>query len=217
MRTAPSHPSKEISHMTHGSNTIQTHTDSSEPIANIELTGKRLRGGEGNIVPARGKGAIEVCGNRANLWVLLALAGVQCALVVAQRPFQFAAAPSKGDAIETVVRTLAANGQASTAVDREAGVVHTRWQDTGFGYGFIGGVRAMIVRRFTVAIAPAAAGSVVAVRLDAQRCTEGGFTIGDLDVRGPCEPMAEVVPAHQHDLDQLGATLQRALVTASPH
>jgi hypothetical protein len=42
-----------------------------------------------------------------------------------------------------------------------------------------------------------------------------GFTIGEMDVRGPCEPMDGLVPEHQEALEALVARLRRSLGSAS--
>jgi len=130
-----------------------------------------------------------------------------------QKPYQFTAAHPPDDAVDNVARTLAANGHQPQNVDRQTGIVTTKWEDTGFGYGFVQNVKANIVRRFTVTIAHTPAGAAVTVRMDGKRCQEGGFTIGDTDVRGACEAMDDIVPSHQQDLDNLGMQVQRALQT----
>lgn len=141
------------------------------------------------------------------LLAALALAGC----TTPQRPFQFIAPPLP-DAADAAARALAANGHAPASIDRQAGIVLTKWEDTGFNYGFVQNQPASIVRRFTVTLAPGPAGTNVVVRMDAKRCQKGGFTIGDLDVRGPCEALDGILEQQQREVDQLGLSLRQALL-----
>jgi hypothetical protein len=143
------------------------------------------------------------------LLVAAPLAFVAC--VSAQRPYHFIAPHVADDAADTVARTLAANGHQPAQVDRRTGIVTTKWEDTGFRYGFVQGKEAVLVRRYTVTIAPGSAGDEVTVRQDGKRCQTGGYTLGDLEVRGPCEVLNDVVEQHQQELDALGQTIQGAL------
>ena len=70
------------------------------------------------------------------------------------------------------------------------------------------------MRRYTVTIAPGTVGDEVTVRQDGKRCQMGGFTLGDLEVRGPCEVADGVIEKHQLELDALGQTIQGALAQA---
>jgi hypothetical protein len=145
--------------------------------------------------------------------VLLAIAfgAVVAACGAPQKPFVFTT-PSQGDtSIDAVARALAAEGQSPANVDRQLLLVQTEWKDTGFLYGQVQGVNATIVRRYTVTISPAAAGSSVAVRIDAKRCPQGGFTIGGTEIRGTCEEAPMIPESMQKDLDSLGAKISRAL------
>ncbi len=120
---------------------------------------------------------------------------------------------SKSDepVLEKVARTLAAQGQQVTSVDPNAGVVYTRWQDTGFMYGQIQNAAANIVRRYVITWAPGKEGGEMQVRQESQRCAQGMFSIGDAGLQGACQLMDGVVPKHQEDLDTLGRELQGAL------
>lgn len=51
----------------------------------------------------------------------------------------------------------------------------------------------------------------VVVRLDGKKCPVGGYTIDGTVIRGICEQMDGIVPAHQDDLDKLGARLRAEL------
>jgi hypothetical protein len=148
---------------------------------------------------------------RAAFALVSVLFAAGCADV--QKPYQFTAPHPPNDAVDNVARTLAANGHQPQNIDRQTGIVTTKWEDTGFGYGFVQNVKANIVRRFTVTIAKGSTGTGVTVRMDGKRCQEGGYTIGDVDVRGACETMDEIVPSHQKDLDSLGMQIQQGLST----
>lgn len=147
-------------------------------------------------------------------WFLLAAPLGLLACTAPQRPFQFVSPHLNADVTDTVARTLAANGHQPATIDRRTGIVNTKWEDTGFRYGFVQGKEATIVRRYTVTIAPGAAGDSVTVRQDGKRCQTGGYTLGDLEVRGACEVANEVIEQHQQELDALGATIQGALSQA---
>ena len=127
-----------------------------------------------------------------------------------QRPATFVTSGTPEASIDTVARTLAAEGHTAPAVDRRAGIVNTEWKDTGFMYGQVNGVTANIVRRFTVVLAPAAQGSNVTVRIDAKRCAQG-FTIENNDVKGSCEEITALPGSFQGDIDSLGAKIRAAL------
>lgn len=120
-------------------------------------------------------------------------------------------APSAGPEplLPKLSRALAAQGQQVLSVDDQAGVLYTRWQDTGFMYGQIQNAPANIVRRYVVTVQPGAVAQVQ-VRQESQRCGQGQFSIGDQGVQGACVAMDGLVEKHQHELDTLGAQLQAA-------
>lgn len=130
----------------------------------------------------------------------------------AQRPVTFKSHQPAEQALDTLVRTLAEEGQSVERVDHKAGVVETQWQDTGFLYGQVQNQTASLVRRYVAVVAPS--GSVT-LRVDVKRCAQGGFTIGSTDVRGACEAFDGVVTKQQEELDALGARLQGALDRSS--
>ena len=129
---------------------------------------------------------------------------------VEQKPATFVTSGTPEASIDTVARTLAANGHTAPGVDRRTGIVNTEWKDTGFGYGQVNGANATIVRRFTVVLSPAAQGSSVTVRIDAKRCG-AGFTIENNDVKGSCEEISALPGSFQADIDSLSAKIQAAL------
>ncbi|AKV04205.1 hypothetical protein AKJ09_10868 [Labilithrix luteola] len=128
-----------------------------------------------------------------------------------QKPAVFATSAKIDTGVDTVARTLASEGYSTAHVDRQAGIVHTEWKDTGFLYGQVQQRNATLVRRFTVVLAPQGEGSQVTVRMDLKRCAQGGFSIDGAEVRGPCEE-AELVPEKmQEELDLLGGKVRTAL------
>jgi hypothetical protein len=147
-------------------------------------------------------------------WFLLGAPLALLACTAPQRPFHFVSPHVVGDVTDTVARTLAASGHQPVTIDRRTGIVITKWEDTGFRFGFVEGKEAVIVRRYTVTIAPGSVGDDVTVRQDGKRCQMGGYTLGDVEVRGPCEVANDVVETHQRELDALGATIQGALSQA---
>jgi hypothetical protein len=150
----------------------------------------------------------------------LFLAAAGATIIVAcgspQRPVAFATSVTPDAALDTVSRTLAQEGHPPATVDRQSNIVQSEWKDTGFLYGQIANTPATIVRRYTVTLAPAANGAQVAVRIDAKRCPQGGYTIGGTEVRGSCEELDAIPGKYQEELDALGATLRRALGSGAP-
>jgi hypothetical protein len=133
-----------------------------------------------------------------------------CGCAQEQRVVRFVV-PSAADPIDTLTRALAQSGYTPAGVDRQSGIVTTRWEDTGFLYGQLQNVGATIVRRYTITVGPASTGSEVLVRADTQRCAQGTAVITDAGVNGVCERMDGLVPKHQEDLDELGGKLRQAL------
>jgi hypothetical protein len=142
--------------------------------------------------------------------MVLGIALVVCGCAQEQRPFKFVVA-QVADPVDTVARSLAQAGFVPATVDRQTGILTTRWEDTGFLYGQLQNVGATIVRRYTVTIGPVSTGSEISVRAETQRCAQGSTTISDAGVSGTCERMDGLVPKHQDELDHLGATLRQAL------
>ncbi|MDI1442623.1 hypothetical protein [Polyangium sp. 6x1] len=145
--------------------------------------------------------------------VLLALLGAACSGILPQpqQPYKFTAASGDGDPVDVVARQLASEGYAPDTVDKELGILHTQWQDTGLNYGRVQDTTATLVRRFTVTIARGANGSDILVRADLQRCPKGRFTIDSTGVRGPCVTTDEHYQRNQKELDGLGVRLRTAL------
>ncbi len=133
-----------------------------------------------------------------------------------QRPVTFLTSAKPESAIDTVSRTLAAEGQAPASADRQANIIQTEWKDTGFMYGQIQNTTATIVRRYTVTLAPTNDGSNVTVRVDTKRCPKDGFTVNGNEVRGTCEESTAIPGQLQDDLDDLAAKIRVALGGTPP-
>jgi hypothetical protein len=143
--------------------------------------------------------------------VALTFAVVVSACGAPQTPVTFVTSAKGDTALDTVSRTLAAEGQTPVNVDRELGIVQTEWKDTGFLYGQVQGVNATIVRRYTVTLTPAPAGANITVRVDAKRCPQGGYTIGGTEIRGTCEEAGAIPGKMQTELDTLATKIRGAL------
>ena len=128
----------------------------------------------------------------------LFLASLLVACAAPQKPVQFVTQVQ--DPIGVVSRTFAAQGQTIEKTDPQTGIVQTAWADTGFGYGFIHDVGATLHRRYTVVIG----GKDVTLRADTRKCA---LVAGSL----ACEEVTGLVPKHQEELNQMGATLQAAM------
>ena len=136
----------------------------------------------------------------------IALALVLAACGAPQKPAEIAG-PPPADAWARVSAALAAEGHVPDAANSTDALVVTEWRDTGFGYGFVDGQKATIVRRFLVAIGPTS----TTVRVDAKRCAVGGFTIDGVDVRGRCENISEIPGPIQEELDGVAAKVKTSL------
>ncbi len=145
----------------------------------------------------------------AALTALLTLA----ACTAPQRPVSFTIVTAE-DPVATVARALATEGLPPATVEPQMGLLQTRWEDTGFMYGQVQGLTATVVRRYSVLVTPAERGAKVQVRMEAKKCQQGGFSIGETDVRGPCEVLDGLVETHQQELDALGRKLAAALTPA---
>jgi hypothetical protein len=155
-------------------------------------------------------------GMTRSLLVLFALVVSACIPALVNHPVQFAS-PMAGDgAVDAIARSLAVGGQTVAMADRQVGIVQTRWENTGFGYGFVGGANlpAVIWRRYTIVIGPASSGVTLTVRADTQRCVQGRTTTTDgVNLNGECTTLYAdgLVPEHQAALESLGAQLKQAL------
>jgi hypothetical protein len=140
--------------------------------------------------------------------LVLLLSGFVMACTAPQKPVHFAIQSNSDEALPKVRALLAQNGHETESMDPQAGIIHTRWVDTGFMMGQVQGQTATILRRYTVTMVTMADGkSNLTLRADTKKCAQGGFEIGGEMVTGACEVMSELAPAHQQELDALGAQL----------
>lgn len=130
-----------------------------------------------------------------------------------QKPVMFITSANADGAIDTVSRTLAAQGHTPANVDRQSNITQTEWKDTGFLFGQVQNTSATVVRRYTVTVAPASEGANVKVRMDGKRSPQGGDTVGSTEVRGTCEELSLIPDRFQEQLDSLGRKLKQALGT----
>jgi hypothetical protein len=142
---------------------------------------------------------------------LAAAALLAAACSQAQRPYAFFAPERTEAPIDRVVGALTRSGHPPVVVKPAAGLVQTRWEDTGFLYGQIDGVPATLLRRYTVTLLLAAGGAEVNLRADEVRCPRGAFVLSETAWAGACQSFDGVVPAHQEELDRLGEKLERIL------
>ena len=84
--------------------------------------------------------------------ILLLLCGFVIACTAPQKPYQFPIQSGTNEALPKIRALLAQNGHETELMDPEAGIIHTRWVDTGFMMGEVQGRTATIVRRYTVTL-----------------------------------------------------------------
>jgi hypothetical protein len=125
-----------------------------------------------------------------------------------QTPYSFAAKSDSRSAADAAARTLAAEGWDVGKVDRESGIVTSKW--IAYPQAMNDGV---LVHRLTVTLSPSGAGSSVLLRMDVKKCPPGGYTVGDVEVQGTCQPIDGIFPNDQSAIDSVGAKLQAALAS----
>jgi hypothetical protein len=146
----------------------------------------------------------------AQLAVPLLLAPLLAGCASPQTPYSFAAQAESGPAVDTAARTVAGEGWDIGKVDRQSGIVTTKW----VAYPSASSTTTILVHRITVTLAPAGQGSSVVVRMDVKNCPPGGYTVGDVEVQGTCQPVDGVFAGDQKTIDSIGAKLQAALGSA---
>jgi hypothetical protein len=127
-----------------------------------------------------------------------------------QTPYSFAAKADSASAVDAAARTVAEEGWDIGKVDRQSGIVTTKWA----AYPSASQSTTVLVHRITVTLAPGAQGSNVVVRMDVKNCPPGGYTVGDVEVQGTCQPVEGVFAGDQTTIDSIGAKLKAALGSA---
>jgi hypothetical protein len=148
--------------------------------------------------------------HRARLAAPLLLAPLLAGCPSPQTPYSFAAKADSGSAVDAAARTVAGEGWDIGKVDRQSGIVTTKW----IAYPSAAESTTILVHRITVTLAPAGQGSNVVVRMDVKNCPPGGYTVGDVEVQGTCQPVDGVFAGDQKTIDSIGAKLQAALANA---
>jgi hypothetical protein len=148
----------------------------------------------------------------------LAIALVGSACAHAPKPYTFTLEQPR-DAVDVVVRTLAANGLKPAGVDRAKGTITTRWTDTGYRFRDIGDIDngphveydTNVFLRYKVSLAGTNGQQTVTLDTDVQRCSPTDSVITDTGVSGSCLPMTIVFPTQQKQVEELGSKLKLAL------
>ena len=134
--------------------------------------------------------------------LLAALAGCPHA----QTPYAFAAPSDAGTAADTAARTLASSGYPVDNVDRQTGIVNSKWIANGVPMAD----GSVFVRRFTITVSPAGQQSNLAITMHLQKCPPGGYTVGDMQVTGTCQAIDGIFGGDQTAVDELGGKLRAA-------
>jgi hypothetical protein len=141
--------------------------------------------------------------------IVLACALTACTPV--QEPYRFYLSAPPQAAFERLARAFAAQGRPIAAVDPSRSVVETQWEDTGLLYGQIeGSVDAVVVRRYIGSVAHTPIGTEVTVRADERHCARAAYRVEEGQLLGRCEPLTEIPPAHQAQLEALGRRVRAA-------
>jgi len=155
-------------------------------------------------------------GKLMKLYIPMLLASLILACASPQRPYHFTL-PSSSTMVQTLPTmraVLAENGLETVFIDEEAGIMRTRWMDTGFLYGKVQGLSATLVRRYAIVLIPQSDGSLgLTLRAEVKRCAQDGFEVSGEMVTGACESVHGLVSTHQNDLNTLGTQLQARIQT----
>ena len=134
-----------------------------------------------------------------------------------QKPYSFNVGGTKTEVIDAAVRTLALEGHQVDTVDEQAGVIHTKWRDTGYGgpytdhsQGYAIEKHRSVIQRIIVAMTPHNDGQLITLRTDVKDCEGSGLRINDEVVTGACSPARRIPGRLQKELDALGQKLQQA-------
>ena len=148
--------------------------------------------------------------------ITLALAGVACAH--SPQPYSFTLEQPR-NAVDVVVKTLAANGFKEVAVDPSKTMVTTRWFDTGYRFRDINEIDngpyreyyTDVFLRYRISLMTNNGQQKVTLETDVQRCSPTDSVITSRGVDGSCLPMTFVFPSQQKQVDELGTKLKLAL------
>ncbi len=144
---------------------------------------------------------------------LIFLSGLSLAAgcVTPLKPYLFATPPMARDPIEALAAAFGQNQILAIIVDPQAGLVQSRWNDTGVAERPLDGQKTTIVRRYSATLTRGRNENEVALSLDEQRCVVGQFTLAELEVRGRCEPLVTIPEQHKTELHLLGRRMQQAM------
>ena len=148
--------------------------------------------------------------------ILVALSSVACAHT--PKPYTFAYEQPK-NAVDVVVKTLAANGFKDVAVDPANNTVMTRWFDTGYRFREVNAIDngpyaeyyTDVFLRYRISLMKKDGQQTVVLETDVQRCAPTDSVITPRGVDGTCLPMSVVFPTQQKQVDDLGSKLKLAL------
>jgi hypothetical protein len=106
--------------------------------------------------------------------------------------------------VRTSLRSPAEVARALDAADAavDGNTITTRWLDTGYAYGFVGGHRANVYRRYIAVLD----GDQVTLRAEIQRCARGSWD--DLASVGACELLQGLLPRDRAALVELSQKLR---------
>lgn len=141
---------------------------------------------------------------RRLLWLSLLIGCAQ-----EQHAYRFALAQPPPTLVDNISAALSSAGQNVATANPSTGVVQTEWRDTGFGYGYVQGAAATVVRRYIVTVLKQPNQTIVQVHADVQKCA--GAIVKPTEVTGSCEQIDGLVPKHQEELNVLGAQLKGTL------
>jgi len=150
------------------------------------------------------------------MFLVLGLAETACAH--APQAYSFTIDRPQGD-LDTVARILTQNGLAPTSVDRQGGIITTRWVDTGYRFresneiddGPYREYETNVFLRYRVSIQGTNGKDIIVLETDVQRCSAIDSVITAEGVSGTCRPMSVLFPAQQEQTAQLGEKLRLGL------
>jgi len=150
------------------------------------------------------------------LTIVVALAGVACAHT--PKPYTFNYEQPR-DAVDVLVKALAANGFKEVAVDPAKNTILTRWFDTGYRFREVNEIDngpyreyyTDVFLRYRISLMNNNGQRMVVLETDVQRCAPTDSVITSRGVDGTCLPMSIVFPTQQKQVDELGSKLKLAL------